>query len=219
MGRFINADGLVSTGQGLLSNNMFVYCGNNPVNRADQSGQFWETVGNFFNNIWSGITSWFSSTFGAGASTTSTIYKEETPVIPDPFPITITETSEISLKDIDIGDSTKPISVYANGNLNKPIASTAGVKINVDQLSLQVCVGIDDISVKGLLRDDNSSNSFGARLDLSRLKLGIEYSSSVTWDLTTHTDSVNASINGWTLVFLYYLATTGQGVPSPVTNS
>ena len=31
VGRFINADALVSTGQGILGNNMFAYCGNNPV--------------------------------------------------------------------------------------------------------------------------------------------------------------------------------------------
>ena len=37
-GRFINPDGYVSTGQGLLSYNMFAYCLNNPVNNADPSG-------------------------------------------------------------------------------------------------------------------------------------------------------------------------------------
>jgi len=30
-GRFLNADGVVSTGQGMLSHNMFAYCANNPV--------------------------------------------------------------------------------------------------------------------------------------------------------------------------------------------
>ena len=38
IGRFINADVLVSTGQGLLGNNMFAYCVNNPVNMADPTG-------------------------------------------------------------------------------------------------------------------------------------------------------------------------------------
>jgi len=33
IGRWINADGYVSTGQELLGFNMFVYCGNNPVSR------------------------------------------------------------------------------------------------------------------------------------------------------------------------------------------
>ena len=39
-GRFINADGFVSTGQGQLSANMFAYCENNPVNREDKNGQW-----------------------------------------------------------------------------------------------------------------------------------------------------------------------------------
>ena len=38
IGRFINADGLVATGQGLLGNNMFAYCLNNPVMNVDPSG-------------------------------------------------------------------------------------------------------------------------------------------------------------------------------------
>ena len=44
LGRFINADILVSTGQGLLGNNMFAYCGNNPVNRQDAIGMLWGDV-------------------------------------------------------------------------------------------------------------------------------------------------------------------------------
>ena len=38
IGRFINADSYVSTGQGTLGNNMFAYCLNNPVKNVDQSG-------------------------------------------------------------------------------------------------------------------------------------------------------------------------------------
>ena len=36
--RFINADDFASTGQGILGNNMFAYCLNNPVNRIDPVG-------------------------------------------------------------------------------------------------------------------------------------------------------------------------------------
>ena len=38
--RWINADRYVSTGQGILGTNMFTYCGSNPVNNCDPSGQF-----------------------------------------------------------------------------------------------------------------------------------------------------------------------------------
>ena len=37
VGRFLNVDGYVQTGQGLLDINMFAYCGNNPVNRRDNN--------------------------------------------------------------------------------------------------------------------------------------------------------------------------------------
>ena len=38
IGRFINSDAYVSTGQGLLGYNMFAYCRNNPICRKDSSG-------------------------------------------------------------------------------------------------------------------------------------------------------------------------------------
>lgn len=40
VGRFINADAFASTGQGILGNNMFAYCRNNPVSRIDPSGTY-----------------------------------------------------------------------------------------------------------------------------------------------------------------------------------
>ncbi len=43
-GRFLNADAYASTGQGILGNNMFAYCGNNPTCRSDHSGHAWGLV-------------------------------------------------------------------------------------------------------------------------------------------------------------------------------
>ena len=43
-GRFLNADAFTSTGQGFTGNNMFAYCGNNPVARKDDGGDFWLNV-------------------------------------------------------------------------------------------------------------------------------------------------------------------------------
>ena len=50
MGRFINADAYTSTGQGLLGNNMFAYCGNNPVMYCDDTG-FLITEAAFFSTV------------------------------------------------------------------------------------------------------------------------------------------------------------------------
>ena len=45
IGRFINADSYASTdATGLLSTNMFAYCENDPVNRSDPDGEFWNIV-------------------------------------------------------------------------------------------------------------------------------------------------------------------------------
>ena len=43
--RFINADTKLSTGQDFSGNNMFAYCGNNPVARVDSEGRLWVTLG------------------------------------------------------------------------------------------------------------------------------------------------------------------------------
>ena len=60
IGRFLNADGYLTTGQGVLSYNMFAYCGNNPVMYSDPSGCFFEELGNkirdFFINTFFGLT-------------------------------------------------------------------------------------------------------------------------------------------------------------------
>ena len=53
MGRFINADALVATGQGLSGNNMFVYCLNNPVNLIDPYGLFGLGVSQRYRNQFS----------------------------------------------------------------------------------------------------------------------------------------------------------------------
>ena len=44
VGRFISADVLLSTGQGVIGHNSYAYCGNNPIIRVDPSGYFWLTA-------------------------------------------------------------------------------------------------------------------------------------------------------------------------------
>lgn len=43
-GRFINIDEYRSKIWNVLSHNMFYYCDNNPVNREDKDGHFWNFV-------------------------------------------------------------------------------------------------------------------------------------------------------------------------------
>ena len=39
MARFINADAYAATGIGLLGNNMYIYCNNNPISYIDSTGK------------------------------------------------------------------------------------------------------------------------------------------------------------------------------------
>ncbi len=43
-GRFLNADGAVGVNEDMATYNLFVYCGNNPINRYDAGGLFWEEL-------------------------------------------------------------------------------------------------------------------------------------------------------------------------------
>ena len=55
-GRFISADGQLNK-TGLAETNLFAYCDNNPINRADQSGNVWHiVVGALVGGLFGGIT-------------------------------------------------------------------------------------------------------------------------------------------------------------------
>jgi len=54
-GRFVNADTFVSTGQGLLAHNMYVYCNNNPANEMDPYGYFAVAVTLVATNWWNPV--------------------------------------------------------------------------------------------------------------------------------------------------------------------
>ena len=49
-GRFLNADGYISTGTGMLGHNMFAYCNNNPVMFTDPTGN-WPSLSQILTGI------------------------------------------------------------------------------------------------------------------------------------------------------------------------
>ena len=71
VGRFINADALISTGQGILGYNMFAYCGNNPVMRLDPYGSSYQKIVPAFDNGISIVSSALKATADNFASAAS----------------------------------------------------------------------------------------------------------------------------------------------------
>lgn len=55
IGRFINADGYVTTDVEPIAANMFAYCNNNPVNRDDYSGEGSQQLLSFANWLYAGV--------------------------------------------------------------------------------------------------------------------------------------------------------------------
>ncbi len=125
VGRFINADGYAfPREQGILGNNMFSYCGNNPVNRADPNGMFWQEIGSFFKSVGTAISSFVKSTFGVEATTVHQVAPPPIQIILDPSPITVKTGKRTSTTTSSKGDSSKPIFVYAQGRSHNYLVSS-----------------------------------------------------------------------------------------------
>ena len=64
IGRFINADAYAATGQGVLGNNMFAYCGNDPINRSDSTGMLWKGFWDNLNKTFQQAGNYFAVALG-----------------------------------------------------------------------------------------------------------------------------------------------------------
>ena len=143
--------------------------------------------------------------------TSTTIYKYEENIIPDPSPITVTSGDTVSQTLTETGDSSKTISVYADYDVDNPInSSSAGINFNIEQLTLNANLALDDISLKASCNTNNITNSISIKGNVSDLKIGLEYSSTIKWDNSSQTTYTNVSFSGVALVAIYMLATTGQ---------
>lgn len=214
--RFINTDGYVQTGQDILDKNMFAYCGNNPINRFDENGLFWKEIGNWFKNAWNSVKTWASNTFGAGVTTVqqSRVETEHSPVVANLF-VTVKTGTRSSKTLTSKGNSSKPISVYAQGRSDNPALSSVGVKFNLVDLSLNISLGLDNIGITGSIKNGDTTNSFAVTADISQFKIGAEASSTIQWDENYSASSyTNASITLTGIIAAYCFATTGQVVPA-----
>ena len=222
--RFINADGYIDNAQGIHSQNMFAYCMNNPVMYSDPSGhsaidaiKAGFALGNQVAVLTAGVS--IDSFFGAGTTVVHQVAPPPTQYIPDPSPITVKSGTRTATTISKSGDSTRPVSVYAQGRSDNWLLSSAGLKVNIESFTLNVILGLDNIGISGSVKDGDTTNSFSIKADLSQLKVGFEGSTTVKWDENTNiTSYTNANVSGWAIAAVYILIQTGQWVPSPQTS-
>lgn len=205
-GRYINADNLVQTGQGMLDKNMYAYCENNPINRVDPDGKFWQEIGNFFKGVVNSIAGFF------GASSQVSVQKEidfsSTPVYsPVSVETGVTANTVTSRK----GNSSKPVSVYANGVSNNPLSSTAGLKVNIGKSSLELGVGLDNTALKFSIANGDVTTNTALKMDITKLQIGIEaeVETRITENIYESTYAYT-SINGGIAGAIYMFVSTGN---------
>ena len=80
---------------------------------------------------------------------------------------------------------------------------------------MDISLGLDNSGIKGSIKNGNTTNSFGVKLNLSELKLGFESATSYMWDDMTQTTYANVDVSGWAFVVAYCLFNTGQTYESP----
>jgi RHS repeat-associated protein len=207
VGRFISADALLSTGQGILGYNMYAYCGNNPVSRSDSTGMFWKEIGDFFKD-----------TFGAGSSTVHQEKAESNAIVPDPWPVTIKQGVKTTTTISEHGNSSKPISVYAQGRSDKWEASSVGLKVNVGNFTLKVSLGLDNIGISGAVKDGDATKSFGLTVDIvDEFNVRGEYSKSEKIsDNTSAATYTNVGVNGGWILLARGLYKLKSAIPTRV---
>ncbi len=175
----------------------------------------WKKIGDWLKDKWDSVTTWASNTFGAGTS--SIIMRElVTEHIPIIFPLscsTGTKKAEIISEN---GNTSKPISVYAEHVTNNEITSSIGINFNIADFTLNINLGVTDIGIYGSIKKGNTSSGFGLKTDFSKLRIGFEGFTTIQSDNTTETTFTNVSINGWALLLFYELVTNGSASHSPV---
>ena len=212
----MNADGYASTGEGFLGYNMFAYCGNDPLNRADMTGASWAKIKSFFKRTWKNIRKTVGKAFGASASV---VYQKTRKVNTKHilYLFTYEHVSSITTVTSTKGNSASVVSFYANGIAPDYYNSNAGMQVNIGDISINANLAIDDIRISVTTTSGDTSYQSSIRANATELKIGFE--SAIITKVDEHTfatEKFNYSMSGMLLYALYVAATTGdwKGVPA-----
>ncbi len=187
IGRFINADGYVSTGQDINGFNMFAYCGNNPVNRIDPTGMLWSSIKNKVSKAWNKVKTWVKNTFSADVKA-----KTDVPLI---------DIGEIVNLKIGIRETTttenntnnfKPISLYTSTSISGTSGESFGRGIKNNILNTDISIGTDGFSYSKTNKFLFNETSVTYSLTPDG-HLGYEYGYIITWDHVEYTGYISGN--------------------------
>lgn len=183
---------------------MYPYRHFTPILLVDITGLgFFESIANFFNNI-----------FGAGYTTTAKISETEEKLFDEITPINFGFGSVTTSILTETGDSSKPISVYANQDVVNPIVSSdAGIKINILDLGLTINLSLDNTSVSVSYTTEDTESSVSLYIDLSELEVGAKTSSEIQTGDQVNETYADVTIDGWAIVAAVYSYLTNQPLP------
>ena len=126
-----------------------------------------------------------------------------------PFSLKIGNRSSITNQKI--GDSSKPISVYAIKETEKWYDSSAGFKINIFNFSYSYNLSWTDFSGTISLTEGDMTNSFSYKSDFSKFETGYELSNTVESDGRPSIENYGyVSINGYWVLVVVFAYLTGS---------
>lgn len=212
VGRFINADGYASTGQGLIGHNMFAYCNSAPVGTIDSCGQ----IPSHAVSVSDGSSK--PSLFGTRVTIVHT--KQAPPIFRFTFgAISVTAGTRTSTSQKASGSS-RNITAYHNVDATHPyLASTSGVSFHYENSELNLFTGMENLGIS-FSSNINENEKFTSSLSFDTTKLELKYENSITatWDKVSETSYANITANG-PLLFLYSVLSPVMGsVPGPISD-
>ena len=206
-GRFINADGYASTGQGIIGNNMFAYCGNNPVKHLDPQGTFFKEIGVFFKRVLSNLKRNFTM-----KANVSRVYNRKT--IYFGGLITVERGTTVKTTTSPNRKMQKQPTIYSDVDRSDPSDSSVGITIPRMNSEFDIHLGVSDTGITHSYNMGETVMGSGCRVDFKDFRTGLFFSTTrANGSYITTTDYIYISMDGEAAIAVLVFIGSGQWIP------
>ena len=206
-GRFINADGYASTGQGIIGNNMFAYCGNNPVKHLDPQGTFFKEIGGFFKRVLSNLKRNFTM-----KANVSRVYNRKT--IYFGGLITVERGTTVKTTTSPNRKMQKQPTIYSDVDRSDPSDSSVGITIPRMNSEFDIHLGVSDTGITHSYNMGETVMGSGCRVDFKDFRTGLFFSKTrANGPYITTTDYIYISMDGEAAIAVLVFIGSGQWIP------